>query len=55
MDAKQNLFGLTLEQLKIVVRSLDLPAFTATQLADWLYKKHAGVIDDIGVALHLDE
>ena len=47
MDAKQNLFGLTLEQLKIVVRSLDLPAFTATQLADWLYKKHAGFIDEM--------
>ena len=36
---KTNLFGLTLLQLKEVVSSLGLPAFTATQLADWMYKK----------------
>ena len=36
---KTNLFGLTLFQLKEVVSSLGLPAFTATQLADWMYKK----------------
>ncbi|MEI7505125.1 MAG: 23S rRNA (adenine(2503)-C(2))-methyltransferase RlmN, partial [Paludibacter sp.] len=36
---KTNLFGLTPDQLKSVVTSLSLPAFTATQLADWMYKK----------------
>ncbi len=36
---KTNLFGLTPDQLKSVVSSLGLPAFTATQLADWMYKK----------------
>lgn len=36
---KQNLFGLTVQQLKTVVASLHLPAFTATQLAEWMYKK----------------
>ena len=36
---KTNLFGLTLLQLKEVVSSLGLPAFTAAQLADWMYKK----------------
>jgi len=36
---KTNLFGLTPDQLKSVVTSLGLPAFTATQLADWMYKK----------------
>ncbi|MFZ4726643.1 MAG: 23S rRNA (adenine(2503)-C(2))-methyltransferase RlmN [Paludibacter sp.] len=36
---KQNLFGLTPQQLKTVVTSLHLPAFTATQLAEWMYKK----------------
>jgi len=36
---KQNLFGLTVQQLKTVVTSLHLPAFTATQLAEWMYKK----------------
>ena len=36
---KTNLFGLTPDQLKTVVTSLGLPAFTATQLSDWMYKK----------------
>ena len=41
MENKINLFGLTLDQLKAAVKSLDLPGFTASQIADWLYKKHA--------------
>ena len=36
---KTNLFGLTLSQLKELVSKLGLPAFTAIQLAEWLYKK----------------
>ncbi len=36
---KINLFGHTPDQLKTVVLSLGLPSFTATQLADWMYKK----------------
>jgi len=36
---KTNLFGFTPNKLSEVVLSLGLPAFTATQLADWLYKK----------------
>jgi len=36
---KINLFGLTPDQLKEVVSTLGLPAFTATQIAEWLYKK----------------
>ena len=36
---KTNLFGHTPTQLKDVVSVLGLPAFTATQLADWMYKK----------------
>jgi len=36
---KQNLFGLTPNQLKTVAVTLGLPAFTGTQLAEWLYKK----------------
>ena len=39
---KKNLFGLTHPQLKEVVKSLQLPEFTATQLSDWLYKKRVG-------------
>ncbi|VBB45707.1 putative dual-specificity RNA methyltransferase RlmN [uncultured Paludibacter sp.] len=47
MENKQNLFGLTLEQLKSVVKILDLPSFTATQIADWLYKKHVYSISEM--------
>lgn len=47
MENKQNLFGLTLEQLKEIVKSLQLPAFTSTQIADWLYKKHVHSIAEM--------
>ena len=36
---KINLFGQTPDQLKDIVIKLGLPAFTATQLAEWMYKK----------------
>jgi len=36
---KEILFGKTLDQLKTVVVQIGLPAYTAKQLADWLYKK----------------
>ncbi|HET7732885.1 MAG TPA: 23S rRNA (adenine(2503)-C(2))-methyltransferase RlmN [Paludibacter sp.] len=36
---KTNLFGFTPNKLSEVASSLGLPAFTANQLADWLYKK----------------
>ena len=38
---KTNLFGFTPNKLSEAVSSLGLPAFTANQLADWLYKKRA--------------
>ena len=41
------LFGKSLSQLKEIVKSYDMPAFTAGQIADWLYKKHAGSIDEM--------
>lgn len=37
---KEPLFGKTLDQLQGVVKELNLPLFTAKQLADWLYKKN---------------
>lgn len=36
---KANIYGFTPAQLKELVTQLGLPAFTANQLADWLYKK----------------
>jgi 23S rRNA (adenine2503-C2)-methyltransferase len=44
MTSQRNLFGLTLDQLKTLVLSLGLPAFTATQIAEWLYKKRVASI-----------
>lgn len=36
---KEALLGKTLEELQEITVSLGLPRFTATQLADWIYKK----------------
>ena len=48
MDSeKQMLIGKTLGELKIVVGELGMPAFTATQIAKWLYQQHIGSIDDM--------
>ena len=41
------LFGKTLNQLKEVVAELELPSFTAGQIADWLYKKDISSIDEM--------
>ncbi len=41
------LLGMTLEQLKAAVTSLKMPAFTAKQLAQWIYEKGVKEIDDI--------
>lgn len=45
--AKEPLFGKTLEELQEVCAILRLPAFTAKQLADWLYKKPVSSIDEM--------
>ncbi|MCA1744192.1 MAG: 23S rRNA (adenine(2503)-C(2))-methyltransferase RlmN [Bacteroidales bacterium] len=47
MTNKEVLFGKTLDELKAVVKELGLPGFTATQIADWLYKKKAGSIEEM--------
>jgi 23S rRNA (adenine2503-C2)-methyltransferase len=44
---KTNLFGLTPSKLKAVVGSLGLPTFTATQLAEWMYKKQVSGFADM--------
>lgn len=47
MESKQNIFGFSLDQLKELVTGLGLPKFTATQISDWLYKKHVHSIDEM--------
>ena len=48
MDSeKQMLIGRTLGELKVVVGELGMPAFTATQIAKWLYQQHVSSIDEM--------
>lgn len=44
---KGRLFGKTLEELKEIVAKLRMPAFTAKQIADWLYKKNVSSIGEM--------
>ena len=44
---KKRLLGLTPTELKTIVGSLGMPAFTARQLAQWLYEKHVSTIDEM--------
>lgn len=44
---KEQLFGKTLSELQIVVKTLALPGFAAKQIADWLYKKQVSSIDEM--------
>jgi len=41
------LLGMTMDQLKEVVASLGMPKFTAKQLTEWLYVKHADDIEQM--------
>ena len=44
---KKRLLGLTPTELKAVVGSFGMPAFTARQIAQWLYVKHISSIDEM--------
>ena len=44
---KEKLYGKTLDELIFVTKRLKLPAFTAKQIADWLYKKKISAIDEM--------
>jgi 23S rRNA (adenine2503-C2)-methyltransferase len=44
---KEPLFGKTLDELTKVTLDLGLPKFTARQIADWLYKKPVGSIEEM--------
>ncbi len=44
---RSKLLGLTLTELKTVVSGLGMPAFTAKQLAQWLYEKRIASIDEM--------
>ena len=44
---KEPLFGKPLSQLEDVVKELEMPRYTAAQIADWLYKKEISSIDEM--------
>jgi 23S rRNA (adenine2503-C2)-methyltransferase len=44
---KEKLFGKTLAELQLVTGELQLPGFTAKQLADWLYRKKISDIEEM--------
>ena len=41
------LMGLSLDELKTVVKELGMPQFTASQIAKWLYQQHVRSIDEM--------
>ena len=46
-SGKKRLLGMTPAQLKDVVQELGMPAFTAKQIAQWLYVKHVRRLDEM--------
>ena len=47
MKMSPPLFGKTLAELSQMVKELSLPAYSARQLANWLYKKNVSSIDEM--------
>ena len=45
--SKTALVGKSFEELKTIVSELGMPAFTARQLAEWIYKKRIFSIDEM--------
>ena len=44
---KRVLLGMSLDELKTVVKELGMPQFTAGQIAKWLYQQHVSSIDEM--------
>lgn len=47
LPPKKRLLGLTLTELTTVVGNMGMPAFTARQIAQWLYEKHVASIEEM--------
>ena len=47
MNANQYLLGMTLAEITSAVQELELPKFTAKQIADWIYVKRVKSIDEM--------
>ena len=46
-SVKRVLMGMTSGEIKVAVKELGMPQFTASQLVKWLYHQHVGSIDDM--------
>ena len=46
-NEKKRLIGMTPAELKVMVAELGMPAFTAKQIAQWLYEKHVSTIEEM--------
>lgn len=46
-DEKRYLLGMTLAELKEAVQQVGMPAFTAKQIADWVYRKRVHSIEEM--------
>jgi 23S rRNA (adenine2503-C2)-methyltransferase len=44
---KKVLLGLSLDEMKVIVHDLGMPAFTAGQILKWLYQQHVTTIDEM--------
>lgn len=47
MDGKEDLYGKTYHEISEIVTELKLPAYTAGQITDWLYKKNVRNVDEM--------
>lgn len=47
MQNKRHLLGMTMDELRQVAEECRLPKFAAKQIADWVYKKRIGSIDEM--------
>ncbi len=44
---KENLFGKSLSEIKVITDNYNLPGFTAKQIASWMYQKNVSSIDEM--------
>ena len=47
MMEKKSLIGMNLDELRQAVTGMGMPAFTAGQVADWLYRRHVTTIEEM--------
>ena len=46
-NEKRVLLGMSLDELKVVVKEMGMPQFTASQILRWLYQHHVRSFDEM--------